>query len=152
MKKYILLLISLIPFLSMIYVDKYLQDIKKNNHCKNIDSELISFYHEHYISSLVVTIVSILGIIFVFDRYTKFLDYKIINNILSYISNHRKIINILSFLFTLGLFKLIYDLKKEKECENIDKNEAKIIIIVTSVGLILGSLNLLNIKLKDVLF
>ena len=104
MKKYILLLISLVPFLSMIYVDKYLQDIKKNNHCKNIDSELLSFYHDYYITSLVITIVSILGIIFIFDRYTKYLDYKIINNILSYISNHRKF----NFIQSTYYFKRIW--------------------------------------------
>ena len=49
-EKTILLFISLIPFLTNLYVTKYLHDIKENKHCSEIDSYILTFYDDFFIT------------------------------------------------------------------------------------------------------
>ena len=74
--QYILLFATLIPFLTNIYIAKYLHDIRESEKCKDIDSELVTFYYDFYILSLVILVVSIIGVVIAFTKYTNLLTHK----------------------------------------------------------------------------
>jgi len=146
-EKTILLFISLIPFLTNLYVTKYLHDIKENKHCREIDSYILTFYYDFYITSSVILFVSIIGIVLTINKYTDLFKVKYIKNIIDFLTTNNKIVEILSLIFTSGLIKLIHDLRKEQECDKIDHDMATNIFYYCITGIIIGVLNLLNIKL-----
>ena len=145
--KILLLLLSLIPFLTNLYVTKYLHDIKENKHCRQIDSNVLSFYYDYYIISSVILLVSIIGLIFVLNKYTDIFKIKSIQKLINILEKNKRLVEILSISFSFGLVKLIYDLKKEPECDKIDHDMATNIYYYSIIGIFLGILNLLGIKL-----
>tara|TARA_B110000967_G_C18734008_1_gene484110 strand:+ start:539 stop:982 length:444 start_codon:yes stop_codon:yes gene_type:complete len=145
--KLLSLLLSLIPFLTNLYVTKYLHDIKENNHCKNIDSTMLTLYYDFYITSTIILFVSIIGVILAINKYTDLFKIGIFKKFLDLLSNNKKIFNILSIVFSFGLVKLIHDLRKEPSCDKIDHNIATNIYYYSIVGVVMGLFNLFGVKL-----
>ena len=141
-EKLILLFISLIPFLTNLYVTKYLHDIKENKHCSEIDSYILTFYYDFFITSVIILFVSIIGIVLTVNRYTDLLKIKYVKGLIDIFKKNNKIIEILSLIFTSGLIKLIHDLRKEKKCDKIDHNMATNILYYCIVGIFIGLFNL----------
>ena len=143
--QYILLSATLIPLLTNIYITKYLHDIRESEKCKDIDSELMTFYYDFYILSLVILVVSVIGIILSFTKYTNLLSHKNTKKIIDLFMSNSKIIELLSIVFTGGLVKIVYDLRGDKGCKDIDPSMASNIYYYGIFGLIVSALNLVNI-------
>ena len=143
--QYILLLATLTPFITNIYIAKYLHDIRVSEKCKDIDSELMTFYYDFYILSLVILIISFIGIILSFSKYTNILNNKNVMKLVDLFMSNNKIIEIVSIVFTAGLVKIVYDLKGESGCKDIDPSMASNIYYYGIFGLIISALNLVNI-------
>jgi len=143
--QYILLLATLIPFITNIYIAKYLHDIRESEKCKDIDSELMTFYYDFYILSLVILVISFIGIILSFSKYTNILNNKNVMKLVDLFMSNNKIIEIVSIVFTAGLVKIVYDLKGGSECKYIDPSMASDIYYYGIFGLIISALNLVNI-------
>lgn len=143
--QYILLLATLIPLLTNIYITKYLHDIRESDKCKDIDSELVTFYYDFYILSLVILVVSIIGIIIAFAKYTNLLSHKNTMKLADLFMSNSKIIELVSIVFTGGLVKIVYDLRGDKGCKDIDPTMASNIYYYSILGLIVSALNLVNI-------
>ena len=144
--KIILLLLAVIPFLTNLYTLKYLYDVKKNEHCRTIDSKLVTFYYDFELISTIILVVSIIGI------FTKLVDVKDLvkfpqlKKIVDMLASNSKILDGLSILFSGGLIKIITDLRKEEECRKLDKNMATNIYYYSIAGVVFSILNILNIK------
>lgn len=143
--EYILLFASLIPLLTNIYITKYLHDIRESDKCKDIDSELVTFYYDFYILSLVILVVSVIGIIIAFAKYTNLLTHKYTMKLTNLFLSNNKLIEVVSIVFTAGLVKIVYDLKSNSDCKDIDPSMASNIYYNGIFGLIISALNLLNI-------
>ena len=143
--QYILLCSTLIPFLTNIYIAKYLHDIRESEKCKDIDSELVTFYYDFYILSLVILVVSIIGIILAFAKYTNLLTHRNTIKLADLFLSNSKLIEVVSIVFTAGLVKIVYDLRGETECKDIDPNMASNIYYYGIGGLVVSVLNLVNI-------
>lgn len=143
--QYILLFATLIPFLTNIYIAKYLHDIRESDKCKDTDSELVTFYYDFYILSLVILVVSIIGIILAFTKYTNILTHKNTMKLVDLFMSNSKIIEVVSIVFTAGLVKIVYDLRGEPECKGIDPSMASNIYYYGISGLVLSAINLVNI-------
>ena len=144
--QYILLLATLIPFITNIYIAKYLHDIRESEKCKDIDSELMTFYYDFYILSLVILVISFIGIILSFSKYTNILNNKNVMKLVDLFMGNNKI-EIVSIIFTVGLVKIVYDLKGGSECKGIDPSMASNIYYYGIFGLIISALNLVNIDI-----
>tara|TARA_B100001109_G_C18692296_1_gene393929 strand:+ start:271 stop:732 length:462 start_codon:yes stop_codon:yes gene_type:complete len=143
--QYILLFATLIPLLTNIYIAKYLHDIRESDKCKNIDSELVSFYYDFYILSLVILVVSVIGIILAFAKYTNILTHKNTMKLSDLFLSNDKLIEVVSIVFTAGLVKIVYDLKSDTGCKDIDPSMASNIYYYGMFGLVISALNLVNI-------
>jgi hypothetical protein len=143
--QYILLFATLIPFLTNIYIAKYLHDIRESEKCKDIDSELVTFYYDFYILSLVILVVSIIGVVIAFTKYTNLLTHKNTMKLSDLFLSNIKLIEVVSIVFTVGLVKIVYDLRGDKGCKGIDPSMASNIYYYGIVGLIISALNLVNI-------
>tara|TARA_B100000900_G_C20384949_1_gene636100 strand:- start:321 stop:782 length:462 start_codon:yes stop_codon:yes gene_type:complete len=143
--QYILLLATLIPLFSNIYITKYLHDIRESEKCKDIDSGLVTFYYDFYILSLVILVVSVVGIILAFAKYTNLLTHKNTMKLSDLFLSNSKIIELMSIVFTGGLVKIVYDLKSDDGCKDIDPSMASNIYYYGIFGLIVSALNLVNI-------
>ena len=143
--QYILLFATLIPLLTNIYITKYLHDIRESEKCKDIDSELVTIYYDFYILSLVILVVSIIGIILAFAKYTNLLTHKNTIKLSDLFMGNSKLIEVVSIVFTAGLVKIVYDLRGETECKDIDPNMASNIYYYGIGGLVVSVLNLVNI-------
>jgi len=143
--QYILLFATLIPLLTNIYIAKYLHDIRESGKCKDIDSELVTFYYDFYILSLVILVVSIIGVVISFTKYTNILTNKNTIKLIDLFMGNSKLIEVVSFVFTAGLVKIVYDLKGGSECKDIDPSMASDIYYYGIFGLIISALNLVNI-------
>lgn len=145
--EYILLFATLFPFITNIYTAKYLHDIRESDKCKDIDSELVTFYYDFYILSLVILVVSIIGIILAFTKYTNLLTHKNTMKLSDLFMGNSKLIEVISIVFTSGLVKIVYDLKSESGCKDIDPSMASNIYYYGIFGLIVSALNLVNIDI-----
>jgi len=147
--EYILLLASLIPLVTNIYTAKYLHDIRESGKCKDIDSELVTFYYDFYILSLVVLVVSVIGIAMALHKYTNILTNKNTMKLVDLFMGNSKLIEVVSFVFTAGLVKIVYDLRGDggSECKDIDPSIASNIYYYGILGLIISALNLVNIDI-----
>jgi len=143
----IVLIIALIPFLTNLYVTKYLRDVKENNKCKSIDSSILSFYYDFYIISAVILGVSILGFLLIIHKNTDIFKIGIVKKFFDVVTKNKKIVDVISVVFSLGLFKLIHDLRKEPECDKIDNDMATNIYYYSIFGVVMGILELLGVKL-----
>jgi len=143
--QYILLFATLIPLLTNIYITKYLHDIRESEKCKDIDSELVTFYYDFYILSVVILVVSIIGIILAFTKYTNLLTHKNTMKLADLFMGNSKLIEVVSIVFTAGLVKIVYDLKSNDGCKDIDPSMASNIYYYGIFGLIISALNLVNI-------
>ena len=143
--QYILLFATLIPLLTNIYITKYLHDIRESEKCKDIDSELVTFYYDFYILSVVILVVSVIGIIIAFTKYTNLLTHKNTMKSVNLFLSNSKLIEVVSIVFTAGLVKIVYDLKGGSECKDIDPSMASNIYYYGIFGLIISALNLVNI-------
>ena len=143
--QYILLFATLIPLLTNIYITKYLHDIRESEKCKDIDSELVTFYYDFYILSVVILVVSVIGIILAFTKYTNLLTHKNTMKLADLFLSNYKLIEIVSIVFTLGLVKIVYDLRGDSGCKDIDPSMASNIYYYSIFGLIISALNLVNI-------
>ena len=142
--QYIVLFATIIPFLTNIYVAKYLHDIRKNEHCKRIDSELVTFYYDFYIISLVILVVSVIGLIIAFSKYTNLSNHKNTKKIIDLFTSNSKIIELVSIVVTSGLIKIVYDLKSEPDCKGIDPSMASNIYYYGIFGLVISVVNIIN--------
>ena len=142
--QYILLFATLIPLLTNIYITKYLHDIRESEKCKDIDSELVTFYYDFYILSVVILVVSIIGIILAFAKYTNLLTHKNTMKLSDLFIGNSKL-EVVSIVFTAGLVKIVYDLKSDDACKDIDPSMASNIYYYGIFGLIISALNLVNI-------
>ena len=145
--QYILLLASLIPLLTNIYIAKYLHDIRESDKCKDIDSELVTFYYDFYILSLVVLVVSVIGIAMALHKYTNILTNKNTMKLVDLFMGNSKLFEVVSFVFTAGLVKIVYDLRGDGGCKDIDPSIASNIYYYGILGLIISALNLVNIDI-----
>ena len=143
--QYILLFATIIPLLTNIYITKYLHDIRESEKCKDIDSELVTFYYDFYILSLVILVVSIIGIAMAFYKYTNILTHKNTMKSANLFLSNSKLIEVVSIVFTSGLVKIVYDLRGVAGCKDIDPSMASNIYYYGIVGLIISVLNLVNI-------
>ena len=143
--QYILLFATLIPFLTNIYIAKYLHDIRENEHCKGIDSELVTFYYDFYILSVVILVVSLIGVFIAFAKYTNLSNHKNTMKLTDLFMSNSKLIEVFGFVFGAGLVKIVYDLRNEPDCKDIDPSMASNIYYYGIVGLIVSALNLVNI-------
>jgi hypothetical protein len=143
----IVLIIALIPFLTNLYVTKYLHDVKENNKCKSIDSSILTFYYDFYIISAVILGVSILGFLLIIHKNTDIFKIGIVKKFFDVVTKNKKIVDVISVVFSLGLFKLIHDLRKEPECDKIDHDMATNIYYYSIFGVVMGLLELLGVKL-----
>jgi len=146
-EKIVLLIISSIPFLTNLYVTKYLHDIKENEHCNKIDSYILTLYYDFYITSTIILFVSIIGIILAINEYTDLLKFPFSKKLIDIITSNSKLVEILSIIFSVGLLKLIHDFKKEPECEKIDHGMASNIYYYSIIGVVFGVFSILGIKL-----
>ena len=147
MNSSIVLIIALIPFLTNLYVTKYLHDVKENNKCKSIDSSILTFYYDFYIISAVILGVSILGFLLIIHKNTDILKIGIVKKSFDVVTKNKKIVDVISVVFSLGLFKLIHDLRKEPECDKIDHDMVTNIYYYSIFGVVMGILELLGVKL-----
>jgi len=138
----IALFIALFPFLTNIYVIKYLHDIRENKQCKDIDSKLLTFYYDAYIVSQIILAVSIIGILISFSNHTDIFKGKYTENITKLFFNS-KIIDVLTIVLNAGLVKLIYDLRSESSCVGVDASMSSNIYYSSILGLIAGAFNLM---------
>ena len=143
--QYILLFATLIPFITNIYIAKYLHDIRESDKCKDIDSELVTFYYDFYILSLVILVVSVIGIIIAFTKYTNLLSHKNTIKLTDLFMSNSKLIELVSIVFNGVLVKIVYDLRGDAGCKDIDPSMASNIYYYGIVGLIVSALNLVNI-------
>jgi hypothetical protein len=143
----IVLIIALIPFLTNLYVTKYLHDVKENNKCKSIDSSILTLYYDFYIISAVILGVSILGFLLIIHKNTDIFKIGIVKKLFDVVTKNKKIVDVISVVFSLGLFKLIHDLRKEPECDKIDNDMATNIYYYSIFGVVMGLLELLGVKL-----
>jgi len=143
--QYILLFATLIPFITNIYIAKYLHDIRESEKCKDIDSELVTFYYDYYIITSVILVVSVIGVFIAFTKYTNLLTHKDTMKLSDLFIGNSKLIEVVSIVFTAGLVKIVYDLKSEPECKDIDPSMASNIYYYGIFGLIVSALNLVNI-------
>jgi hypothetical protein len=143
--QYILLFATLIPIITNIYIAKYLHDIRESGKCKDIDSELVTFYYDFYILSLVILVVSVIGIILAFTKYTNLLTHKNTMKLADLFMSNSKLIEVVSIVFTTGLVKIVYDLRGDDGCKDIDPSMASNIYYYGIFGLIVSALNLVNI-------
>ena len=147
MNSSIVLIIALIPFLTNLYVTKYLRDVKENNKCKSIDSSILTFYYDFYIISAVILALSILGFLLIIHKNTDIFKIGIVKKFFDVVTKNKKIVDVISVVFSLGLFKLIHDLRKEPECDKIDNDMATNIYYYSIFGVVMGILELLGVKL-----
>ena len=145
--EYILLFATLIPLLTNIYIAKYLHDIRESDKCKDIDSELVTFYYDFYILSLVVLVVSVIGIAMALHKYTNILTNKNTMKLVDLFMGNSKLFEVVSFVFTACLVKIVYDLRGDGGCKDIDPNMASNIYYYGIFGLIVSALNLVNIDI-----
>ena len=145
--EYILLFATLIPLLTNIYIAKYLHDIRESDKCKDIDSELVTFYYDFYILSLVVLVVSVIGIAMALHKYTNILTNKNTMKLVDLFMGNSKLFEVVSFVFTACLVKIVYDLRGDKGCKDIDPSMASNIYYYGILGLIISALNLVNIDI-----
>ena len=143
--QYILLFATLIPLLTNIYITKYLHDIRESEKCKDIDSELVTIYYDFYILSLVILVVSLIGVFIAFAKYTNLLSHKNTMKLTDLFMGNSKLIEVISIVFTTGLVKIVYDLKSDDGCKDIDPSMASNIYYYGIFGLIVSALNLVNI-------
>ena len=143
--QYILLLATIIPLLINIYITKYLHDIRESEKCKDIDSELVTFYYDFYILSVVILVVSVIGIILAFTKYTNLLTHKNTFKLANLFLSNSKLIEVVSIVFSAGLVKIVYDLKSNDGCKDIDPSMASNIYYYGIGGLVVSVLNLVNI-------
>jgi len=143
--QYILLFATLIPLLTNIYITKYLHDIRESDKCKNIDSELVTFYYDFYILSVVILVVSVIGVVIAFTKYTNLLTHKNTFKLDNLFLSNSKLIEVVSIVFSAGLVKIVYDLRGGTECKDIDPSMASNIYYYGIFGLIISVLNLVNI-------
>ena len=145
--QYILLFATLIPLLTNIYITKYLHDIRESEKCKDIDSELMTFYYDFYILSLVILVVSIIGVVIAFTKYTNLLTHKNTMKLSDLFLSNSKLIEVVSIVFTTGLVKIVYDLRGDSGCKDIDPSMASNIYYYGISGVIISALNLVNIDI-----
>jgi len=145
--KLLILLLSLIPFLTNLYVTKYLHDVKENNKCKSIDSTMLTFYYDFYIISAIILAVSIIGFLLIINKNTDIFKIGIVKKLFDVITKNKKIVDVISVVFSLGLVKLLHDLRKEPECDKIDHDMATNIYYYSILGVVMGLLELLGVKL-----
>ena len=143
--QYILLSATLIPLLTNIYIAKYLHDIRESGKCKDIDSELVTFYYDFYILSVVILVVSVIGVVIAFTKYTNLLTHKNTMKLVDLFLSNSKLIEVVSIVFTAGLVKIVYDLRGDSGCKDIDPSMASNIYYYGIFGLIISALNLVNI-------
>ena len=143
--QYILLFATLIPFITNIYIAKYLHDIRESDKCKDIDSELVTFYYDFYILSLVILVVSVIGIIIAFTKYTNLLSHKNTIKLTDLFMSNSKLIELVSIVFNGVLVKIVYDLRGDAGCKDIDPSMASNIYYYGIFGIIVSALNLVNI-------
>ena len=137
-----MLLICIIPFLTNIYVIKYLHDVKGNKHCKEIGSYSLSFYYDYYIVSAIILGISILGALLALYKYTHIFKGNTKGVLKLLTTTHDKYISILSLIFGVGLVKLVYDLRVDPGCEKIDHGMATSIYYYGILGLVVAVFNL----------
>jgi len=145
--KLLILLLSLIPFLTNLYVTKYLHDVKENNKCKSIDSTMLTFYYDFYIISAIILAVSIIGFLLIINKNTDIFKIGIVKKLFDVITKNKKIVDVISVVFSLGLVKLLHELRKEPECDKIDHDMATNIYYYSILGVVMGLLELLGVKL-----
>jgi len=145
--KILMLLLTIIPFLTNLYILKYLNDIKKNEHCKGIDSKTVTFYYDFELISTIILVVSIVGILTKVINIKDLVKFPQLKKIIDFLASNSKMIDGLSILFSGGLVKVITDLRKEEECKNLDKNMATNIYYYAIAGIIFSILNILNINI-----
>jgi hypothetical protein len=63
-----------------------------------------------------------------------------------------KLIELVSFIFIAGLVKIVYDLKNDDACKDIDSSIAGKIYYHGIFALIVSSMNLVNIDIYKYLF
>ena len=143
--QYILLFATLIPLLTNIYITKYLHDIRESEKCKDIDSELVTFYYDFYILSVVILVVSVIGVVIAFTKYTNLLTHKNTIKLVDLFMKNSKLIEVVSIVFSAGLVKIVYDLRGDSGCKDIDPSMASNIYYYSIFGLIVSALNLVNI-------
>ena len=137
-----MLLICIIPFLTNIYVIKYLHDVKGNKHCKETGSYSLSFYYDYYIVSAIILGISILGALLALYKYTHIFKGNTKGVLKLLTTTHDKYISILSLIFGVGLVKLVYDLRVDPGCEKIDHGMATSIYYYGILGLVVAVFNL----------
>jgi len=143
--QYMLLFATIIPLLINIYITEYLHDIRESEKCKDIDSELVTFYYDFYILSVVILVVSVIGIILAFTKYTNLLIHKNTFKLVNLFLSNSKLIEVVSIVFSAGLVKIVYDLKSNDGCKDIDPSMASNIYYYGIGGLVVSVLNLVNI-------
>jgi uncharacterized membrane protein len=137
-----MLLICIIPFLTNIYVIKYLHDVKGNKHCKEIGSYSLSFYYDYYFVSAIILGISILGALLALYKYTHIFKGNTKGALKLLTTANDKYISILSLIFGAGLVKLVYDLRVDPGCEKIDQGMATSIYYYGILGLVVAVFNL----------
>jgi len=143
--QYILLFATLIPLLTNIYIAKYLHDIRESGKCKDTDSELVTFYYDFYILSVVILVVSLIGVFIAFAKYTNISNHKNTMKLTDLFMSNSKLIEVFGFVFGAGLVKIVYDLKSDAGCKGIDPSMASNIYYYGIFGLVVSVLNIMNI-------
>ena len=80
-------------------------------------------------------------------KYTNILTNKNTMKLVDLFMGNSKLFEVVSFVFTAGLVKIVYDLRGDGGCKDIDPSMASNIYYYGIFGLIISVLNLVNIDI-----
>ena len=124
----------LIDFYIIYITITYLNDLRSNVDCNNLNSGVLNFYYDYYLMVLILpVIITILYPILVYNIiFNKFKTAFFI-----------MLVSILCFGINIYFIKLLYDLGKEKECKDIDPNYRQFLFYLNLFGLIMYIINII---------
>ena len=135
------------PFFVNLYTLKYLTDIKRNEHCKEINSPYLVWFFDYYLFGLVVLILSLVFIVYIINhkkmKHLNF-DLKLFQNVKD---ESCSIMYLIIVGISLFYVKLLYDIGQEETCKDIDHTMRRNLFYYNLAGIVYSGFILIkNLK------
>ncbi len=152
----IITLLFIWPLFVNMYTLKYLTDIKRNDHCAEINSPYLNWFFDYYLFGFVLLILLLAIVVYAINhKKTPLLSLKnLFSNMIKDIPKAKisggmisKVINLIILGVSLFYVKLLHDIGKEETCKNIDPTMRRDLFYYNLAGVIYsGFIFLKNLK------
>lgn len=152
----IITLLFIWPLFVNMYTLKYLTDIKRNDHCAEINSPYLVWFFDYYLLGFVVLILLLAMVVYgINHKKAPFLSLKnLFSNMIKDLPKGKmregivsKTITLLIIGVSLFYVKLLYDIGQEEMCKDIDPTMRRNLFYYNLAGVIYsGFIFLKNLK------